>query len=167
MGTIKASSLQPYRSAVNTFFKDHGREPMALGDLVGMVRKGLAASQVTLYPELMRAPLPARVVLRALAMANDLRLELGLNWGTGPGTVVRVKLLFRASPAVVPPPRQAGFAWTSHSLRKGGTTAAYVIGMMMQKIQYFGGWAMESSVVLDYIDQQCCRVRQHGTSLAG
>eukprot|EP00873_Tetraselmis_striata_P001957 jgi/Tetstr1/422221/TSEL_013073.t1 len=30
-----------------TFFKDHGREPMALGDLVSMVRKGLAASQGT------------------------------------------------------------------------------------------------------------------------
>eukprot|EP00873_Tetraselmis_striata_P035665 jgi/Tetstr1/455929/TSEL_042710.t1 len=46
MGTIKASSLQPYLSAVNGFFKDHGREPMALGDLVSRVRKGLAASQV-------------------------------------------------------------------------------------------------------------------------
>eukprot|EP00873_Tetraselmis_striata_P043531 jgi/Tetstr1/463795/TSEL_008610.t1 len=45
-----------------------------------------------------------------------------------------------------------GFAWTSHSLRKGATTATYVIGVTMQKIKYFGGWAMESSVVLDYID---------------
>eukprot|EP00873_Tetraselmis_striata_P008724 jgi/Tetstr1/428988/TSEL_018963.t1 len=65
-------------SAVNNFFKDHGRESMALGDLVSNVHKGLAASQVTLHPEMMRAPLP--------------------------------------------------------------------------KIKYFGGWAMESSVVLDYID---------------
>eukprot|EP00873_Tetraselmis_striata_P010120 jgi/Tetstr1/430384/TSEL_020194.t1 len=127
MGTIKASSLQPYLSAVNNFFKDHGREPMALGDLVSGVRKGLAASQVTLNPELMRAPLPT---------------------------------LHEAPPA--------GFAWTSHSLRKGATTAAYVIGVTMQKIKYFGGWAMESSVVLDYIStQQCCHVRQHGTSVAG
>eukprot|EP00873_Tetraselmis_striata_P037031 jgi/Tetstr1/457295/TSEL_043900.t1 len=46
LGTIKASSVQPYLSAVNNFFKDHGREPMALGDLVSRVRKGLAASQV-------------------------------------------------------------------------------------------------------------------------
>eukprot|EP00873_Tetraselmis_striata_P020247 jgi/Tetstr1/440511/TSEL_028834.t1 len=79
LGTIKASSLQPYLSAVNNFFKDHGREPMALGDLVNRVRKGLAASQ-------------------------------------------------------------------------GARTAAYVIGVTMQKIKYFAGWAMESSVVLDYID---------------
>jgi hypothetical protein len=43
LGTIKASSLQPYLSAVNNFYKDCGREPIALGDLVTRVRKGLAA----------------------------------------------------------------------------------------------------------------------------
>eukprot|EP00873_Tetraselmis_striata_P019581 jgi/Tetstr1/439845/TSEL_028256.t1 len=84
LGTIKTSSLQPYLSAVNNFFKDHGREPMALGDLVSRVRKGLAASQVTLNPELMRAPLPARVVLKALTLAKALPLELGPTWGTDP-----------------------------------------------------------------------------------
>eukprot|EP00873_Tetraselmis_striata_P023764 jgi/Tetstr1/444028/TSEL_031967.t2 len=79
MGTIKASSLQPYLSAVNNFFKDHGRrEPMALGDLVSRVGKGLAAPQVTLRPKLMRAQLPARVVLKALTLAKALRLQLGL-----------------------------------------------------------------------------------------
>eukprot|EP00873_Tetraselmis_striata_P045490 jgi/Tetstr1/465754/TSEL_010379.t1 len=101
LGTIKASSLQPYFSAVNNFFKDHGQEPMALGDLVSRVRKVLAASHVTLHPELMRAPLPSRpVVLKAPTPAKALRLELGLTWGTDPGTVVRVKLI-RASLAVV------------------------------------------------------------------
>eukprot|EP00873_Tetraselmis_striata_P017697 jgi/Tetstr1/437961/TSEL_026591.t1 len=260
LGTIKASNLQPYLSAVNNFFKDHGWEPMAPGDLVSGIRKGLAASHVTLHPELMRAPLPARVVLKAPPLAKALRLELGLTWGTDPSTVVRVEL-FRASLAVVvlclffcrggagvecrtsdltvgpdggillyhdrkgrrgadaskkllcqlpasahadiaellhyfdaarevfaggrvsaarwaisqregqakwtagtltswlqlvltavqeaPPAR---FAWTSHSLRKGATTTAYVIGVTMQKILYFGSWAMESNVVLDYID---------------
>jgi hypothetical protein len=44
------------------------------------------------------------------------------------------------------------FAWTSHSLRKGATTAAHAIGVTMQKIKLFGGWATESSVVVDYID---------------
>eukprot|EP00873_Tetraselmis_striata_P011873 jgi/Tetstr1/432137/TSEL_021594.t1 len=119
--TIKASNLPPYLSAVNNFFKDHGREPMAMGDLVSRVRKGRAASQVRLHPELMRAPMPARVVLKALTMAKALRLELGLTWGTDLATV-------------------------------GATTAAYVIGVTLQKIKYFGGWAKESSVVLDYID---------------
>jgi hypothetical protein len=45
-----------------------------------------------------------------------------------------------------------GFAWTSHSLRKGPTTAAYAIGVNMHQIRFFGGWATELSVVLAYID---------------
>jgi uncharacterized protein (DUF1330 family) len=44
LGTITASSLQPYQSAVNGFFKHHGLEALVLGDLVAKVRKGLAAS---------------------------------------------------------------------------------------------------------------------------
>eukprot|EP00873_Tetraselmis_striata_P009593 jgi/Tetstr1/429857/TSEL_019723.t1 len=112
MGTIKASSMH-YMSAVTNFFKDHGREPMVVGYLVGRVRKGLAASHVTLHPELLRAPLPARVVLKAMTLAKSLlRLELGPTWATDPGV-----------------------ARASHSLREGATTAAYVIGEM---IKYFG-----------------------------
>jgi hypothetical protein len=45
-----------------------------------------------------------------------------------------------------------GLARTPHSLRKGATTAAHAIEVKMQKIENFGGWATESSVVLDYID---------------
>jgi hypothetical protein len=46
-----------------------------------------------------------------------------------------------------------GFAWTSHSLRGGATTAAYAIGDTRQKIlKVFGGRAKQSRVVLDYID---------------
>eukprot|EP00873_Tetraselmis_striata_P004796 jgi/Tetstr1/425060/TSEL_015524.t1 len=112
--------MQPYMSAVNNFFKDHGREPMALSDLVGKVRKGLAASHVTLNPKLMRAPLPERVlVLKATTLAKSLRLELG-------------------------PTRATDV--------RGATTAAYVIGVMMEKIKYFGDWAMKSSMMLDYIE---------------
>jgi hypothetical protein len=44
LGTIKGGGLQPYLSAVNNFYKDHGREPVALGDLVARVRKGVPAS---------------------------------------------------------------------------------------------------------------------------
>eukprot|EP00873_Tetraselmis_striata_P022080 jgi/Tetstr1/442344/TSEL_030483.t1 len=77
MGTVKASSMQPYMSAVNNFFKDHGREPMAVGDLMGRVR----------------------------------------------GHYSRVR---------------------------------YVIGVMMQKIKYFGGSAMAAIVVLGYIDPTVC-----------
>jgi hypothetical protein len=43
-GTIKATSLQPHLFAMNGFFKDHGAETVAQGDLVAKVRRGLAAS---------------------------------------------------------------------------------------------------------------------------
>eukprot|EP00873_Tetraselmis_striata_P001849 jgi/Tetstr1/422113/TSEL_012970.t1 len=49
-----------------------------------------------------------------------------------------------------PPP---GFVLTSHSLRKGApATVAYAIGVVLQKVKHFGGWADLSSVVLDYIN---------------
>jgi hypothetical protein len=41
-GTVKATSMQSYLSAVNDFFKDHGVEPIAQCDLVAKVRRGLA-----------------------------------------------------------------------------------------------------------------------------
>ena len=33
----------------------------------------------------------------------------------------------------------AGFAWTSHSLRKGAASAAYAIGARLTDIRYAGG----------------------------
>jgi hypothetical protein len=38
LGTIKASSMQPYLSAVNGFFTDHKLEVVASGDIVVNVR---------------------------------------------------------------------------------------------------------------------------------
>jgi hypothetical protein len=38
-GTVKATSLQPYISAANGFFRDHCAKPLAHGDLVKKVRK--------------------------------------------------------------------------------------------------------------------------------
>ena len=51
--------------------------------------------------------------------------------------------------AAAPP---AGFSWTSHSLRKGGATAAHAAGVLLGVIRYRGGWSRASDVVLDYID---------------
>jgi hypothetical protein len=76
LGTIKALSLQPYLSAVNKFYKDHGREPVALGNFVARVRKGLAASHVSLSPTLIRAPLPAKIVQLVLVRAEIVRLNI-------------------------------------------------------------------------------------------
>lgn len=260
-GTIKAKGLQPYLTAVNNFYSDHGMEPVALGQFLGKVQAGLKASQVELDPEPIRLALPARVVRKALDLAHTLRSELGPVWSKDPGTRPRIEL-FRASLAVVtlflfycrggagveclsgdlvvsseggillyhrtrkgqrgaaaqdkllcqlpasapggiadllqyfdaartryangklpvarwaighreghtkwtadtltawlrtvltavqeqPPP---GFAWTSHSLRKGAATSSYIIGVQMQIIKFYGGWTRESDVVLQYID---------------
>ena len=41
----------------------------------------------------------------------------------------------------------AGFAWTSHSLRKGAASAAYAIGARLTDIRYAGGWFTNSTVL--------------------
>jgi hypothetical protein len=74
--TIMASSLQPYVSAVNGFFKDHGLEAVALSDLVAKVRKGLAASHVAIEDTPIHVHLPASIVVKVLRMAQALRLQL-------------------------------------------------------------------------------------------
>eukprot|EP00873_Tetraselmis_striata_P042439 jgi/Tetstr1/462703/TSEL_007668.t1 len=213
-GTVKAASLQPYLSAINGFYRDHCAEPVAQGDLISKVRKGLAASQVEPDPPGVRTDVPARLITRTLRLAETPREELGPTWTRD--QLPRI-LLFRAALAVVamyvfyargkagvacqtgdltvtadvycgqrrlpaarwavthdepaaswtsatvtdwlqlvahmleehPPP---GFVWTSHSLRKGAATAAYAIGVVLQKIKHFGGWALSPSVVLDYIN---------------
>ena len=50
---------------------------------------------------------------------------------------------------VHPPP---GCTWSSHSLRKGGASAANAIGVPTAQIRLIGGWQRQSAVVLDYID---------------
>jgi hypothetical protein len=76
LDTINANGLQPYLSAVNKFvYKDHGREPFALGDVVARVRKGfLAAAHVSLAPTLIRAPFRARVMQQATVRAQEWRI---------------------------------------------------------------------------------------------
>mmetsp|Transcript_21463 Transcript_21463/g.51206 ORF Transcript_21463/g.51206 Transcript_21463/m.51206 type:complete len:594 (-) Transcript_21463:313-2094(-) len=45
-----------------------------------------------------------------------------------------------------------GEKWSSHSLRKGGASAANAAGVNLALIRYLGAWAKTSHVVLDYID---------------
>jgi hypothetical protein len=75
-GTIKATSMQPYLSTVNGFLKDHGAEPVAHGNLVAKVRRGLAATQVSLHPSRARLYLPARILVSSLPLAKDMRTQL-------------------------------------------------------------------------------------------
>ena len=41
----------------------------------------------------------------------------------------------------------AGFAWTSHNLRKGAASAIYAIGARLTYIRYAGGWSTNSTVL--------------------
>jgi hypothetical protein len=41
LGTMAASSLQPYYSTVNKFFRDHHRLPIAVEELLADARHGL------------------------------------------------------------------------------------------------------------------------------
>eukprot|EP00873_Tetraselmis_striata_P009985 jgi/Tetstr1/430249/TSEL_020077.t1 len=47
----------------------------------------------------------------------------------------------------------ASYVDVAPSLRKSAAIAAYVIGVVMQKIKHFDGWVVLSNVMLDYIDQ--------------
>jgi hypothetical protein len=74
LGTIKASNLQPYMSTINSFFKDHGLEAIALGDLIAKVRKRLAASQFAINDTPVRVHLATSIVVQAIRTAQYLRL---------------------------------------------------------------------------------------------
>jgi hypothetical protein len=71
--TVAASSLQPYFSAVNKFFRDHQRQPIAVGELLADARRGLEMLQERLIPTASRLPLPALVILDILLAASALR----------------------------------------------------------------------------------------------
>jgi hypothetical protein len=97
-GTIKATSLQPYPSIVNGFFKDHGSEPIAQGDFVAKVRRGLAASQVSIHPSRTRMYMSARILVSSLRLAKDLRTHVTNTWTQAQSDLI---ILFRACLATV------------------------------------------------------------------
>jgi hypothetical protein len=94
-GRVAASSLQPYFSAVNKFFRDHQRQLIAVGELMADARRGLEMLQHSLVPSASRLPLPAPVALDILPAAATLRNTL--TWA--PNTLPQLKI-FRACLAV-------------------------------------------------------------------
>jgi hypothetical protein len=82
----------------------------------------------------------------------DKRLATSLHEPTTKCTTDTLTTSLRLAPRAVHEQPPDGFAWTSHSLRKGAVRTAYNVGTPMQKIKFFGVWARESDVVLDYID---------------
>jgi hypothetical protein len=76
LGTRAAISMYPYFSAVNKFFRDHQRQPIALGEQLADAKRGLEMLQHRLVPADTRLPLPAPVALNILLAANTLRDNL-------------------------------------------------------------------------------------------
>jgi hypothetical protein len=92
-GTSKATSPHPYLSDVNESFRDHGAEPIAKGDLGIKIKRGLAASKVSLHPSRTRMYLLARVPVSSLRLTEDLRTQLTDTWTQNKTDKI---LLFRA-----------------------------------------------------------------------
>jgi hypothetical protein len=88
LGTVAAGSLQPYFSTVNKFFRDHQRQPIAVGELLADANRGIEMLQHRLIPTTSRLPLPAPVALSILLAADTLRRTI-------PWTLVALPLLQR------------------------------------------------------------------------
>jgi hypothetical protein len=89
--TVAASSLQPYFLAINKFFRDHFKEPKALGPLLTDVRQGLAMQQQPFADPDIRNPIPSTILQHMLQFAH--RHYRAVTWQ--PDTVVHIKS-FRA-----------------------------------------------------------------------
>eukprot|EP00873_Tetraselmis_striata_P010032 jgi/Tetstr1/430296/TSEL_020121.t1 len=75
-GTVGAESLQQYYSSINKYFRDHQRQPVALGEMVADARRGLAIQQERLAAEDVRVALPAPVAADILNTAIGFRQTL-------------------------------------------------------------------------------------------
>jgi hypothetical protein len=94
-GTVAANSLQPYFSAINKFFRDYLKEPVALGPLLTDARRGLAMQQQPIADPDIRVPIPASIVQQLLILAH--RHYRALTWQ--PDNLLEIKT-FRAILAV-------------------------------------------------------------------
>eukprot|EP00873_Tetraselmis_striata_P029174 jgi/Tetstr1/449438/TSEL_036533.t1 len=181
-GHIAAKSLQPYLSAINTFFELHNLVPIAKDSLhLTSARRGLMLRQRRLDAAPLRVSLPADVAYRFVTKAElivsapypeyhpDFRALLAsvvnfMFFARGlTGVSCRVRDVhvdtYNITLQVY---REKGRASRRGPddlrvlllpiLRKGAASAANAIGVPLSHIRYQGGWATNSDVVLDYID---------------
>jgi hypothetical protein len=94
-GTVAANSLQPYFSAINKLFRDHLKEPLAMGPLLTDARHGLAMQQQPITDPDICIPIPAPIVQHMLLFAH--RHHRAITWR--PDNLVQIKT-FRAILAV-------------------------------------------------------------------
>eukprot|EP00873_Tetraselmis_striata_P000670 jgi/Tetstr1/420934/TSEL_011995.t1 len=95
-GTVGAESLQQYYSSINKYFRDHQRQPVALGEIVADARRGLAIQQERLAAEDVRVALPAPVAADILNTAIGFRQTLA--WE--PANIADIRA-FRAALATI------------------------------------------------------------------
>eukprot|EP00873_Tetraselmis_striata_P045877 jgi/Tetstr1/466141/TSEL_010703.t1 len=159
-GHIATKSLQPYLSAINTFFELHNLDPIAKDSLhLTSARRGVMLRQRRLDAAPLRVPLPADVAYRFVTKAelivcapypeyhHDFRALLA--------SVVNFMFFARGLTGVSCRVRDVhvdDYNITPQVLRKGAASAANPIGVPLSHIRYQGGWATNSDVVLDYID---------------
>jgi hypothetical protein len=76
LGTVAASSIQPYFSAMKKYFRDHNFLPFPVGDLLADARRGLEVRQQRLGMTDTRLPLPTPVTMSLLHAADSMRHAL-------------------------------------------------------------------------------------------
>eukprot|EP00873_Tetraselmis_striata_P001257 jgi/Tetstr1/421521/TSEL_012468.t1 len=158
-GHIGAKSLQPYMSAINTFFEVHNLDPIAKDSLhLTSATRGLILRQRRLEAAPLRVPLPADVAYRFVTKAKLIVSAPTPEYQHDFRALVAsvAKLFFaRGLTGVSCRVRDVhvdDYNITLQVLRKGATSAASAIGFPLSHIRYQGGWALNSDVVLDYID---------------
>jgi hypothetical protein len=75
-GTVAATSLQQYYSAINKFFRDHQQQSIAVGELLADSRRGLDMEQERLLAADSRLPIPAPLALALLDAAAQISKHL-------------------------------------------------------------------------------------------
>eukprot|EP00873_Tetraselmis_striata_P005747 jgi/Tetstr1/426011/TSEL_016358.t1 len=159
-GHIAAKSLQPYMSAINTFFELHNLDPIAKDSLhLTSTRRGLMLRQRRLDAAPLRVPLPAdaayRFVTKAELIVSAPYPEYHHDFRALLASVVNFMFFARGLTGVSCRVRDVhvdDYNITLQVLRKGAASAANAIGVPLSHIRYQGGWATNSDVVLDHID---------------
>eukprot|EP00873_Tetraselmis_striata_P045238 jgi/Tetstr1/465502/TSEL_000885.t1 len=159
-GHIAAKSLQPYLSAINTFFELHNLDPIAKDSLhLTSARRGLMLRQRRLDAAPLRVPLPADVPYRFVTKAELIMSapypEYHHDFRALLASVVNFMFFARGLTGVSCRVRDVhvdDYNINLQVLRKGAASAAHAIGVSLSHIRYQGGWATNSGVVLDYID---------------
>jgi hypothetical protein len=73
LGTVAASSMQPYFSASTKYFQDHQVPRIAVGEILADARRGLEMQQQRLVPSDTKLPLPYPFALEILQSAATVR----------------------------------------------------------------------------------------------